>query len=64
MEPVVLWLLATAVSLLVLYLVIRKAVHHGIQDAEADRAARAQRAELARVRRERPSRYVEHDPDV
>lgn len=67
MESALLALLALLAVLFVLYWLIRTAVHHGIIDAGNERARlaeRAERAELDRVRRERPSRYVENDPDV
>jgi hypothetical protein len=41
-----------AVSLLVLYFVIRKAVHHGILDAEDARLAEEREVSLGRAMRE------------
>lgn len=64
MEDVVLTALLLGLAIMVLYVVVRKGVHHGIIDAQEERAARAQRAEADRIRRERPPRLVDHDPDV
>lgn len=64
MEDVILLALLLGLAILVLYVVVRKAVHHGIIDAELERDERERRAELDRAARERPSRYVENDPDV